>query len=547
MKNKLALILNEDNIRSNKWSGIVNYSIIFLIVISALQIILEVDPRFEKYSSLFEWIDIISISVFTIEYLARFWVSDIVDARFNGNFGKVKYFFSFYALLDLIAILPYYISLIFVGPSLTALRILRVIRILRLARFMKSFDFIVKATRSKRSELLISMQVVVLLTFVLSVLLYHVENEAQPDNFSTIWAAMLWSFSKFIGDIGGYGDFTPVTSAGMLLATGVGILSIAIFAVPAGIIASGFVEEIEAEKQERETDEKVDIIESSFGRTNNTVLGIKTPVRKRTLPVLQSRLNYTDNEIFEAVRNSERLRIKWEKSDPSLKVADMIALEHFIPNAKYGVHRIVDESKIYIVNPIGKGERGISHFANTLAEYGEFNLVSNEIFSGGEIFKENKYRLDINPTYSDEKQVGPEGALDFMHDVTTGISVEDWVIVLRTSASHRKNDLHILYGGDVGDINFSDVKNPTINDHGKLEMFVELVNEKVSTLGYNVCTHEEFKNKSPNLLHSFIRSKTGANVVTLFISVEVVSAQDRIYYAFLKTLKECLDILKKEP
>lgn len=537
-------ILNEKNIKSNIWSAITNFFIVLLIVLNAVQIILEVDPDYSEYNTLFRIIDSVSIGVFSIEYILRFWTSSSIDIRYKGFVGKLRYLFSFYALIDLLAILPYYISILLFGPSLSEFRIVRVIRILRLARFMKSFDIIVKAIRSKRSELFISLQIVLVLTFVLSVLLYHVENKAQPDNFSTMWAAMLWSFSKFIGDIGGYGDFSPITASGMLLATGVGILSIAIFAVPAGIIASGFVEEIESEKKLKEINERVEMIESSFGATRSAHLNIKVPKRKRTLPELQSRLNYTDNEIFEAVRNSNKLRIKWEKSDPTLNIADMIVLEHFLSNTTYGLKRLNETSKIFIINPIGKGERGISHFSNTLSQYGEFNLISNEIFSGGEIRPENKFRLDINPIFSQETFEAIDGVKDFTNDIKNNINKEDWVFVFRTSAGRREYDLHILYGGIKGDVNYEDVKVPTINERTKLESFIQDVKLRIGLPIEKICTHEQFRNESPNLLHQFIRKKTGANVITIFISIDLISALDHIYFPFLKNLTESIKTLK---
>jgi voltage-gated potassium channel len=539
-KLKIAEILNEDLIHKNKWTRRVNYFIIIMIIASAIQIILEVDPKYDNWQKLFEWLDILSIGIFSIEYLLRLWTSGVYEARYRGLKGKLRYIYSFYALIDLAAILPFYLSLILVGKSLTTLRILRVIRILRLARFMKSFDFIVKASQNKKSELLISMQIVVLLTFVLSVLLYHVENQAQPNNFATIWSAMLWSFSKFIGDIGGYGDFTPVTTAGMILATGVGILSIAIFAVPAGIIASGFVEEIEAEKEDKEINEKVKIIESSFTETKNELLGIKIPKRFRTLPELQSRLNYTDNEIFLAVRKSNKLRIKWEKSDPKLRISDMIVLEYFDTNTEYGVRNIVEGSNINIINPIGRGERGISHFSNVLSLCGEYNLISNELYSSGEILPDRKFRLDINPTYATMKPEGPQGAMDFMLDSTDNITKDDWVFIMRTSAGYRESDLHVLYGGVKGDVSFDMVKNPTVNNPELLKQLIRELDDSLGSIGHKVCTHEEFRNESPNLLHQYIRQKSGANVVTLFVSVDVVTADNRVYYQFLKTLSKSI-------
>ena len=143
-------------------------------------------------------------------------------------------------------------------------RIIRILRVLRLARYLRSFDLIVKAAKNKKVEMMISMQFVLLLTFVLSVLMYHVENKAQPENFTTIVDAMMWSLAKFIGDIAGFGNFTPITLMGKVLATFVGFLGIAVFAIPAGIIASGFVEEIEIAKRIAEYQNNYRILKETF-------------------------------------------------------------------------------------------------------------------------------------------------------------------------------------------------------------------------------------------------------------------------------------------
>ena len=101
-----------------------------------------------------------------------------------------------------------------------------------------------KGIKNKGKELILSMQVVVFLTVILSAILYHIENSVQPNNFGDIVDAFVWSLSKFIGGVGGYGDFEPITFWGQVMATIVGLLGIALFAVPAGIIGAGFVEEI---------------------------------------------------------------------------------------------------------------------------------------------------------------------------------------------------------------------------------------------------------------------------------------------------------------
>jgi voltage-gated potassium channel len=133
---------------------------------------------------------------------------------------------------------------------------------------MKSQNLVVNAIKNKGKELILSMQVVVFLTVILSAILYHIENSAQPDNFGDIVDAFVWSLSKFIGGVGGYGDFEHITFWGQVMATIVGLLGIALFAVPAGIIGAGFVEEIEAIKADDDLNEKNERLLTAFNYEN---------------------------------------------------------------------------------------------------------------------------------------------------------------------------------------------------------------------------------------------------------------------------------------
>lgn len=110
--------------------------------------------------------------------------------------------------------------------------------------------------KNKGKELILSIQVVIFLAVILSAILYNIENSVQPDNFGDIVDAFVWSLSKFIGGVGGYGDFEPITFWGQVMATIVGLLGIALFAVPAGIIGAGFVEDIEAIKTDEDNTKK---------------------------------------------------------------------------------------------------------------------------------------------------------------------------------------------------------------------------------------------------------------------------------------------------
>lgn len=547
-KQRVAFLLDERNARNSKPAKLVTVLIVALILISAFQVVLESHPGTSEVGHWLEAINLTCTLVFTLELGLRIWTANLLDPEFSGLRGRIRFLLTPYSIIDVVAILPAAVSLAVPGSSWATLKVLRILRLLKLARFLKSFNFIIAATRKKKSELSISMQILLLLTFILSVLLHKVENAAQPDDFSSIWHAMLWSMSQYIGDIGGYADFSPVTTAGKLLATCVGILSIAIFAVPSGIIASGFVEEMEEEKTDAEVRQNANLIISSFAPTKVKALGgTPVPARRRTLPFLQSKLELTPEEIMSAVRASDELRLKFEKSSPELKVYDMTVVECFEKNRPYGFEIEAEDATVHIINPQGRAERGISHFAVSLGKTGGHHVVSNELFAGSEVLPEQKCNVTLNPLFALDDGLGFEDADAFVTDSMGGLSAKDeWVVVLRSSAAHHPAQFHVVFGGIKGTAAIEAVESPTFNPQskGQLERFIERLTSEMAELGHATHTHETFASTSPNLLHQHIHRKSGANVLSLFVSVELLSAPKKDYYAVLAGLVPALEELK---
>ena len=545
LKYRVAELLDERKASENKRTRVVTLVIVGLILISAIQVVLESEPGTEAYARALDVVNVICTVVFTVELALRIWTADCLDEEYVGFWGRLRFLKSPYTVIDIVAILPAAASLVMPGTSWASLKVLRILRLLKLARFLRSFNFIIEATRKKKAELSISMQILLLLTFILSVLLHRVENVAQPDEFASIWHAMLWATSQYIGDFGGYADFRPITAAGKILATCVGVLSIAIFAVPSGIIASGFVEEMEDEKKAKELEGNAGLIVSSFAPKRVARMGLDLPVRKRTLPFLQAKLELTADEIILAIRSSEQLRLKWEKSSPELKVSDLIVVECFEKNRTYGFERPAQSpSKLHIVNPQGRAERGASHFCLALGATGH-HVVSNEVLAGAEILPQYKYNLTRNSEYAEHRHAAMPSVSDFMDDVVQACGPDDWILVLRSSASHRIGKLHFTFGGEKGDTEISQVQSPTVHqaELAKLAQFIDEVREAMTPLGYPICTHDDFPSTSPNLLHNYLHHLTGANVISMFVSVELLAATDKDYYELLAALHPCLRIL----
>lgn len=167
--------------------------------------------------------------------------------------ARLCYMVSFMAVIDLLSILPFYIS--FIPVDLRVLRMLRIVRLFRvfkINRYTTALASIGSVFKAKKQQLFSSVFVVLLLMVIAAVLMYNIENAAQPETFDNAFSALWWAVATFTTV--GYGDIYPVTAAGKILSAIIAILGIGLVAVPTGIISSGFIEQMDS--GEPETDQK---------------------------------------------------------------------------------------------------------------------------------------------------------------------------------------------------------------------------------------------------------------------------------------------------
>jgi voltage-gated potassium channel len=197
-------------------------------------------------------IEIVSVFCFTCLYVLQVW-SCTADLRYHHPFwGRLRYALTPLAIIDLLAILPFYLLIIFPKVSLVeSTDILRVLRLLKLIRYSQALQTILQVIRAKKNELLMTaFAVFILLTFAASVM-FFAERDAQPEAFPSIPAAMWWGVVTLTTV--GYGDVYPVTLVGKLFGGALAFIGIGLFALPTGIIASGFSTEIQ-KRTEDESD-----------------------------------------------------------------------------------------------------------------------------------------------------------------------------------------------------------------------------------------------------------------------------------------------------
>ncbi|MGN8939385.1 ion transporter [Bittarella sp. HCP28S3_D9] len=227
-------------------------SIIFLIIVNVIIVIVETFTISNSLRTIFSQIETVSVIIFTCEYILRVWTADLLYPNAGPVVSRLKYIFSFMAIIDLLAILPFYIPFV-IPVDLRVLRMLRVIRLLRLFkvnRYTNALSKIGEVFKRKASQLFSSMFVVFLLMVIASVIMYNVENSAQPEVFNNAFSGLWWAVATLTTV--GYGDIYPITVAGKILSAIIAVLGIGLVAVPTGIISSGFMEQIEQEKKSQE-------------------------------------------------------------------------------------------------------------------------------------------------------------------------------------------------------------------------------------------------------------------------------------------------------
>ncbi len=233
LKKQLHTIIFEADTKAGRWFDI---ALIAFILISIIIVMLEsnpdLSPQFQGWLTLAEW----SVTIlFSVEYLLRIWITK----------HSRRYIFSFFGIIDLLAILPAFIGLLFTGTQmlivLRSLRLIRIFRVLKLTRYVKEASILWSALVAGRNKIGVFLFAVLILITILGTVMYIIENPYNP-GFKSIPASIYWAVVTLTTV--GYGDIAPITTLGQLVAGMIMIIGYAIIAVPTGIVTSELAKEI---------------------------------------------------------------------------------------------------------------------------------------------------------------------------------------------------------------------------------------------------------------------------------------------------------------
>lgn len=487
------------------------------------------------------------IALFTAEYLLR-----ILFSPSLGFATRASYLFSFYGIIDVLSLTPLLLDVLSL-PMLGGLGALRILRLWRVARYIPSFNVISNAFNARKEDILTSLLGVMLLSLTLSALMFHYESAYAQCSFNNILEVFVWSIGKYTGDYGSIAEITPISEMGKIIATINGLLGIALFAVPAGLLASAFIEQLEEKRHKQIIDERIGSISRHFEKKTGGGKDFKFDAFPRfaSLDFLQVKFLLSEQEIMETIRESKNLRFRALKSKPENAFSDIRIVESFQTNCSYGFRQFNEESKLVLINAIGENERGISHLAYTLAAGLNVNYIAREVLIlnlnqapvGGNTSKDYERYLQgetqtLNPALS-----------EFLSDIESFDS-QTYFIILSSAASGR-SDFVVEYGNDPGSTEFVQDKT-SLNREKDLTELMQILEKNLHNVEYRGANKVRLEydftleqntigNRNSNSLHHLVRQKTGGNVVSLYTNIKILTGENNQYYAACTALSSIFE------
>jgi voltage-gated potassium channel len=226
--------------QQSELNSVIELVISIAICLNVLLIVIESLVGLEsKYGSVLFVARDCFFAFFLVEYILRVWIADIVmQDRKHPVGSRIRYMLSLRAIIDLLALLP--VLLGFAVIDFRIFRVLRLFRVVRLKSLRKYTDTLAEVVRMKQAQLMASVFILLVFMLTSAVIIYDLENQAQPEVFNNVLSGLWWSISA-VTTIG-YGDMYPITPAGRVFGSLMSIAGVFIMAVPVAILTSGFLE-----------------------------------------------------------------------------------------------------------------------------------------------------------------------------------------------------------------------------------------------------------------------------------------------------------------
>lgn len=389
----------------------------------------------------------------------------------------------------------------------------------------------IKAIKNKKTELTVSLGMILVLIIIASVLMYFLEHEAQPKSFENLYTSLWWGIDKYLTSTGGE-DINPITPAGKFLSGLIAILGVGMFALPAGIIASGFIEEIENDKLLK----KLTLVESKLESAFTVeylarVIKIKRELNLSHLP--RKWLSISDIKYKMGISESTVLQVcefskKFKITNVNIDGINTVGLEYINLNRSYG-QCINRNSKITIVNLNSYIQPYFGHFGCAISELLQANYISNEKF--GEFTLLEEYRLNmINNENYFEESVSETALKEIKKDIST-IMQNDGICIFMVNAGNNEYLMQFNIGAEKGDTSFEN--GIYFSDKEKLNQYfnnAKLISEKYEK---SIAKHATVGKPEKYHIVNYIQNETKNDVLMLHINVSILKSDIVEYYQYI--------------
>ena len=291
--------------------------IILSVLVSVVSIILETVPAIDgAFTQEFHALEIATVAIFTLEYAGRVFSCCELAQYAHPIKGRLRYMLSISALIDLVAVSPFYLAFVFSGNlDLRFLRVFRLTRLLKLTRYTGTLNTLSKAVQREHRVLLASAFMMVLLIILTASLGYELEHAAQPDKFESIPATMYWAVITLASV--GYGDITPITPLGKAMTMAISFVGIGIFAIPAGLMASAFTDQLRIDRETFENEFRAALADGRLSMHE-----------RQTMDAEAERLHMTPQDVDRIVSHV-REEMRQAQHDVTAGLDAHVMLEHF--------------------------------------------------------------------------------------------------------------------------------------------------------------------------------------------------------------------------
>lgn len=401
----------------------------------------------------------------------------------------------------------------------------------------KGFAYFGQALKAAKQDMWTSVQVLLVLTLVLSVVLFGVEHIAQPDKYASLWDSIVWGFMSYLGNPGNFSPGEPITLVGRFIAVIMGVVKIMIFAVPAGLVAKGFGEAMTNDKRNKELAEYHRIMCNSYPAG----VGRRLKEHLKQLPLKDAQgkeawyahcnFGYITNNIatsefmlkgidlnnvLAVCRKYPEFRVKNEATAKSMEDGrqDRYVVEYFPVNRRYG-YMINRGSKVTIVSTSSSSEIGIGNFSYYLAKFAGFNYISKDFNAAdGESFYNNRWAepfyegITLKERMKEHEEQGDKISKqeveayenkkvlreEFLRDLESMCKDEDsWVICMLSSAKKTENvgkeDLLFVHKTSEQEGNISAIHSP--EKKAMYDKIIESLNKAFAEYNFNLSAYEE--------------------------------------------------------